>query len=49
MVMAAMVKMVTPVHVLPQLKNKNNHLFLQPLWVGLQALSPSPAELTVLS
>ena len=32
MVMAAMVKMVTPVHVL-QLKNKNKHLFLQPLWV----------------
>jgi len=47
MVMAAMVKMVTPVHVL-QLKNKKQAPLLAAS-LGLPALSPSPAELTVLS
>lgn len=46
--MAAMVKMVTPVHVLPQLK-KQKQAPLLAASLDLQALSPSPAELTVLS
>lgn len=45
--MAVMVKMVTLVHILPQLKNKTKHPSCS--LRGLQALSPSPAALTVLS
>lgn len=47
MVMAVMVKMVTLVHILPQLKT--NQAPLLAASPGLQALSPSPAALTVLS